>query len=93
MERDVILRDGAGGLEGREIWIFIGEQNLQGCGRIFLQAAGEVEPGSAGPGTHINDAGAAGGLQHGLQQRGDGAVGAEAIHAVLQRVRDFITQE
>jgi hypothetical protein len=93
MERDVILRSGTGGLEGVEIWIFIGEQDLQGSWRDVLQPAREVEPGASASGAHINHGGAAGGLQRGLQERGDGGVGGEAIHAVLQGVCDFIAQK
>ena len=93
MESDVILRGGARGLERGEIGIFIGEENLQGGWGVFLQPAREVEPGTASAGTHINDVGAAGELQNGLQQRGDGSVGAEAIHRVLERVGDFVAEK
>ncbi len=47
MEGDVILRSGAGGLEGVEVRIFIGEQNLQVRLIVGMQAGRKFQPGAA----------------------------------------------
>ena len=54
MKSDVICEAEASGFESVKIWIFIGKQDLQGRWRDILQPAGEVEPGAAASGAHIN---------------------------------------
>ena len=60
---------------------------------VAVQAGRKFQPGASAAGAHINDAGVARCIERSLQERGDGGVGAEEIHGVLQRVGDLVAEK